>query len=252
LISHHFRGNGAYSDPLKINRLAQASKLTFGGRRSCPPHTARRPGVSDVRAGGSSPGGHAIVARGVALDGTLAKRHLIETHVLVLPAWACRRECCGFIRLSVRRGREPSLPAGALSSNFRRRTALLHTHGRDAGRPQDRSSGPRGLGWCRRQRFQQRRGHHGTGDRRGTGDDAHGGCRASLSRPRGRPGSAGAIAKFPVLSGVEALIILAGTGGGASERAVRACFARWSTAGREVLCATSVIGGDLNEALMTA
>ena len=66
-------------------------------------------------------------------------------------------------------------------------------------------------------------------------------------------GSAGGIAKFPVLSGIEALTILAETeDGGANDRAVRECFARWSAVGREVLRATSMIGGDPNDALTMA
>jgi putative DNA primase/helicase len=66
-------------------------------------------------------------------------------------------------------------------------------------------------------------------------------------------GSAGGIAKFPVLSGIEALTVLAETeDGGANERASRECFARWSAAGREVLRATSMIGCDANDALTMA
>jgi hypothetical protein len=64
-------------------------------------------------------------------------------------------------------------------------------------------------------------------------------------------GSAGAIAKLPVLAGIEALTILAENGdGGANERAIRECFARWNAAGREVYRATSLIGGDFNDATM--
>jgi hypothetical protein len=64
-------------------------------------------------------------------------------------------------------------------------------------------------------------------------------------------GSAGAIAKLPVLAGIEALTILAETGdGGANDRAIRECFARWNAAGREVYRATSLIGHDFNDATM--
>jgi hypothetical protein len=64
-------------------------------------------------------------------------------------------------------------------------------------------------------------------------------------------GSSGAIAKFPVLAGIEALTVLAETGdGGASARAVRECAARWLAAGREIFTVTSTIGGDLNDAPM--
>jgi putative DNA primase/helicase len=66
-------------------------------------------------------------------------------------------------------------------------------------------------------------------------------------------GSAGGIAKFRVLPGTEALTIFAETdASGANERAIRKCFARWSAAGREVLRARSLIGGDPNDALTTA
>jgi hypothetical protein len=64
-------------------------------------------------------------------------------------------------------------------------------------------------------------------------------------------GSAGAIAKFPVLPGVEALTILSETDdGGANERAVAECFARWSAAGRELYCARPQTGGDMNDLTM--
>ncbi|HEY2526395.1 MAG TPA: toprim domain-containing protein [Xanthobacteraceae bacterium] len=61
-------------------------------------------------------------------------------------------------------------------------------------------------------------------------------------------GSVGGIAKFPVLSGIEALTILAETDdGGASEQAILECFGRWTAAGRQVFSATSVIGGDASD-----
>jgi hypothetical protein len=66
-------------------------------------------------------------------------------------------------------------------------------------------------------------------------------------------GSAGAIAKFPVLSGIEALTVLAERDAdGANERATRECFGRWSAAGRDVFRVTSMIGGDTNDALTMA
>ena len=66
-------------------------------------------------------------------------------------------------------------------------------------------------------------------------------------------GSAGAIAKFPVLSGIDALTVLAETDdGGANERAIQECFARWTAAGRDTYTATSLIGGDLNDAVTAA
>jgi hypothetical protein len=63
-------------------------------------------------------------------------------------------------------------------------------------------------------------------------------------------GSAAGISKFPVLSGIEALTVLAETDdGGANERAIGECFSRWTAAGRQVFRATSMIGGDANDAL---
>jgi putative DNA primase/helicase len=64
-------------------------------------------------------------------------------------------------------------------------------------------------------------------------------------------GHDGAIARFPVLAGVEALTILGETGdGGANARAVRECAGRWIAAGREIYRATSTVGGDFNDPLM--
>jgi hypothetical protein len=63
-------------------------------------------------------------------------------------------------------------------------------------------------------------------------------------------GSAGGIARFPVLSGIEALTVLAETDdGGANERAIEECLSRWTAAGREVVRVTSLVGGDANDAL---
>lgn len=66
-------------------------------------------------------------------------------------------------------------------------------------------------------------------------------------------GSAGAIAKFPVLGGIEALTMLAETGdGGANERATKECAGRWLAAGREVYRAMPTVGGDMNDTTMSA
>jgi putative DNA primase/helicase len=61
-------------------------------------------------------------------------------------------------------------------------------------------------------------------------------------------GSVGAIAKFPVLGGIEALTILAEEGE-PSRKAVQECFERWRAAGREVVIRKSIIGSDINDAL---
>lgn len=69
-------------------------------------------------------------------------------------------------------------------------------------------------------------------------------------RPVWAMGAVGAITRFSVLAGVESLTILAETDdSGASERAVRACGARWHAAGREVLVVQPKRGGDINDAL---
>ena len=58
---------------------------------------------------------------------------------------------------------------------------------------------------------------------------------------------AGAIGAFPVLSGIDALTILANLTRNA--RAVEQCGNRWCDAGREVLVVRSAVG-DMNDAIM--
>jgi putative DNA primase/helicase len=71
-------------------------------------------------------------------------------------------------------------------------------------------------------------------------------------RPVWALGSAGAIAAFPVLPGIEALTILGESDKtGANQKAVKACAERWSAAGREVLVAMPRVAGDLNDALQS-
>jgi putative DNA primase/helicase len=70
-------------------------------------------------------------------------------------------------------------------------------------------------------------------------------------RPVWALGSAGAIAAFPVLSGIECLTLLV-EHDDASAKAVRACGARWHAAGREVLINRPIGGKDLNDALRAA
>ena len=67
-------------------------------------------------------------------------------------------------------------------------------------------------------------------------------------RPAWALGSAGAVAAFPVLSGVECLTLLA-ENDEASRHAVEACARRWHDAGREVLIDRALLGKDLNDAL---
>ena len=67
-------------------------------------------------------------------------------------------------------------------------------------------------------------------------------------RPAWALASAGAIAAFPVLGGVEALTLLA-ENDPASNRAISQCAARWHAAGREVTVVTPNFGSDLNDAV---
>jgi putative DNA primase/helicase len=65
-------------------------------------------------------------------------------------------------------------------------------------------------------------------------------------RPVWAAGSAGAIAGFPVLPGIEAITILGEVDdGGASLRAAHACATRWMTAGRDAFVVVPLTGGDL-------
>jgi putative DNA primase/helicase len=71
-------------------------------------------------------------------------------------------------------------------------------------------------------------------------------------RPVWALGSADAIAKFPVLSGIDTLTILAETDdSGANANAVRSCGNRWAAAEREIIVATPRVVGDMNDALRT-
>ncbi|MFI5012037.1 MAG: toprim domain-containing protein [Hyphomicrobiales bacterium] len=70
-------------------------------------------------------------------------------------------------------------------------------------------------------------------------------------RPVWALGSAGAIAAFPVLPGIEALTIL-GEHDAANAKAVQACANRWSAAGRQVIVVLPAGGKDVNDALRAA
>jgi putative DNA primase/helicase len=71
---------------------------------------------------------------------------------------------------------------------------------------------------------------------------------AEYRRPAWALGSAGAIAAFPVLSGIECLTLLA-EHCDVSARAIKQCGDRWHEAGREVLINEPIGGKDLNDAL---
>jgi hypothetical protein len=72
-------------------------------------------------------------------------------------------------------------------------------------------------------------------------------------KPTWALGSAGAIAAFPLLSGIECLSLLAETDdGGANARAIEQCGNRWADAGREVIVIDPRCAGDVNDALRAA
>jgi hypothetical protein len=67
-------------------------------------------------------------------------------------------------------------------------------------------------------------------------------------RPVWALGSANAIGRFPVLSGIEAINILGELDdGGANDNAANTCAARWIEAGRDALIVKPLTGGDLND-----
>lgn len=67
-------------------------------------------------------------------------------------------------------------------------------------------------------------------------------------RPVWAVGSAGGIAAFPVLPGIEAITILGEVGdGGANHRAAQVCAARWIESGQEAFIVAPLVGGDLND-----
>jgi hypothetical protein len=69
-------------------------------------------------------------------------------------------------------------------------------------------------------------------------------------RPTWALGTAGAIERFPVLSGVETLSVLGEKGCTENERAIQACGCRWQDVGREVEIIYPDIGKDMNDLLM--
>jgi hypothetical protein len=62
-------------------------------------------------------------------------------------------------------------------------------------------------------------------------------------------GSAGAISFFPLIDGVQTLIIL-GEADNTSAEAIRLCTQRWHRAFRKVQIASPTIGSDINDALI--
>ena len=75
--------------------------------------------------------------------------------------------------------------------------------------------------------------------------------RATLLQPAWAAGSAGNMANFPVLSGIEALTILVDNDA-AGERAADQCRARWGAAGREVtLLKPNLANADFNNVVLS-
>jgi putative DNA primase/helicase len=70
-------------------------------------------------------------------------------------------------------------------------------------------------------------------------------------RPAWALGSAGGVASFPVLNGIECLTLLS-ENDAASPRAIEACAARWHSAARGVLINRPIGGKDLNDVLPAA
>ena len=69
------------------------------------------------------------------------------------------------------------------------------------------------------------------------------------SSESGRLGSAGAVAAFPVLGGIECLTLLNENDERAAAPAPSTCAARWHAAGREVIINEPTVGKDLNDAI---
>ena len=69
-------------------------------------------------------------------------------------------------------------------------------------------------------------------------------------RPGWSLGSKNGIATFPLLNGVNALTLLEENDGGKSAAGCEACALRWHASGREVIINRSMIGKDLNDAVL--
>jgi len=76
-------------------------------------------------------------------------------------------------------------------------------------------------------------------------------ARALGFQPAWAVASAGAIAVFPVLPGIEALTILAERDD-ANANAIETCAGRWHEAGAEVLIIEPKAGNDINDAIRGA
>ena len=77
-------------------------------------------------------------------------------------------------------------------------------------------------------------------------------ARQSGVRPCWAAGSKGAIANFPVLSGIECLMFLEETGKGANAAEIEKCAERWIAAGKEAIAITPTFAGDFNDPIRGA
>jgi hypothetical protein len=78
-------------------------------------------------------------------------------------------------------------------------------------------------------------------------------ARQSGVRPCWAAGSKGAIANFPVLSGIGCLTFLEETGEkGANAAEIEKCAERWIAAGKEAIAITPIFAGDFNDAIRGA
>ena len=107
-----------------------------------------------------------------------------------------------------------------------------------------------GPGWRRSDQARRRRGRARRPSHWRRHRDMHGGAHA---RTQARMGArlAGAIAAFPVLSGIECLSLLR-EHDDANKRAADTCAAAWMTAGREVLDVLPKAGKDINDSIKGA
>jgi hypothetical protein len=182
----------------------------------------------------------------VPIAGTIAERYLIEARKLTLPADVSPRVLRFHLRCPFGAEHHPCLLALYRDIASDEPRAVMRTALTPDGRKIDRKAlGP--VGGCAVK----------------LSDDADvtmsltigEGLESTLAgllkgfAPAWAMGSAGSIAKFPVLAGIEALTIL-GEDDDANCRAVAECAHRWLAADREVFRASSTAGGDMNDAMM--
>jgi putative DNA primase/helicase len=223
--------------------------LTDGRRTASPPPivTAVPPAMSPAEA-------HRWAMRiwdeAAPIAGTVAERYLIETRRLVLPAGVSPRVLRFHPRCRFGREHLPCLLALYHDIRTDAPRAIMRTALTPDARKIDRKAlGPVGGAAVKLSDDADVSLALAVGEGLET-------TLAGLMRgfsPAWALGCADAIGALPVLPGVEALTVLAETGdGGKNARAIEACAARWIAAGREVFTVTSLIGDDMNDAVMAA